>query len=108
MAYKEAMKQAGAYLLEPIYEIEIHVPETDLGNIMSDISKRRGRIQGIDQKAGKSIVQAFVPLSELDRYSTDLRAMTQGRSWYTLEFYKYEPIPKEQEEKVIAESKVEE
>lgn len=103
LAYREAFKEAGADLLEPIYEIEIHAPETDLGTIMSDISKRRGRISGIDQKAGMSIVNAHVPLAELDRYATDLRAMTQGRGWYNTEFYAYENMPQQLQEKVIQE-----
>ena len=101
MAFRKAMEQAGAYLLEPIYKIVIHVPEDDLGNIMSDISRRRGRIQGIDQKAGMSIVSALVPLSELDRYATDLRAMTQGRGWYDIEFNSYERMPEDMKERVI-------
>ena len=102
LAYKAAMEQGGAYLLEPVYNVEVHVPENDLGDIMSDISKRTGRINGIDQKAGMSIVSALIPLGAMDRYATDLRAMTQGRGWYSMEFSSYERVPHEFQEKLIA------
>ena len=102
LAYKAAMEQGGVYLLEPVYNVEVHVPEADLGEIMSDISKRTGRINGIDQKAGMSIVSALIPLGAMDRYATDLRAMTQGRGWYSMEFSSYERVPHEFQEKLIA------
>ncbi len=108
LAYKAGMQQANPILMEPVYAVEIHVPEEEMGNIMSDISKRRGRILGIDSKSGMSVVNAEIPLAEMDRYATDLRAMTQGRGWYDMSFLRYEEMLPNLSEKVIAESKLEE
>ncbi len=105
LAYKAGMQEASPALMEPIYTVEIHVPEEEMGNIMSDINKRRGRILGIDSKAGMSIVNAEIPLGEMDRYATDLRAMTQGQGWYNMEFLRYEEMLPNMADKVIAESK---
>ncbi len=108
LAFKAGMQQAGSVLMEPIYAVEIHVPEEEMGNIMSDINKRRGRIQGIDSKSGMSVVNAEIPLSEMLRYATDLRAMTQGRGWYDMSFVRYEEMLPQMAERVIADSKREE
>ena len=83
------------------------MPEAQLGDIMSDANKRRGRIMGIEVRDGLQVVMAEVPESEMDRYATDLRSMTQGRGWYTQEFVRYEQAPQAIAEKVIAQAKAE-
>lgn len=90
MAFKKAMEEANPVLLEPVYKVEVHVPEELMGDIMGDLNKRRGRIQGIDSKSGMSVITADVPLVEMLRYATDLRAMTQGQGWYDMEFSTYQ------------------
>lgn len=90
LAFKNAMKEAQPVLLEPIYKVEVHIPEELMGDIMGDLNKRRGRILGIDSKSGMSVVTAEVPLVEMLRYATDLRAMTQGQGWYNMEFATYQ------------------
>ncbi|MCI6886708.1 MAG: elongation factor G [Lachnospiraceae bacterium] len=105
MAFKEAMQKAGAILLEPIMKVEVTMPEEYMGDVIGDINSRRGRIEGMDDVGGGKIVRAFVPLSEMFGYSTDLRSRTQGRGNYSMFFEKYEPVPKSVQEKVIAEHK---
>ena len=102
MAFKEAMQKAGAVLLEPIMKVEVTMPEEYMGDVIGDINSRRGRIEGMDDLGGGKIVRAFVPLSEMFGYSTDLRSKTQGRGNYSMFFEKYEPVPKSVQEKVIA------
>jgi len=103
MAFKEAMNKAGAILLEPIMKVEVTMPEDYMGDVIGDINSRRGRIEGMDDLGGGKIVRAFVPLSEMFGYSTDLRSKTQGRGNYSMFFEKYEPVPKSVQEKVINE-----
>jgi elongation factor G len=91
--FKLAMQEAGPSLLEPIYNIHVTVPEEFMGDIMGDLNTRRGRVQGMEQRNNRTIVRAQVPLSEILRYGTDLRSMTQGRGIYTIEFDHYEPMP---------------
>ncbi len=105
MAFKEAMQKAGAILLEPIMKVEVTMPEEYMGDVIGDINSRRGRIEGMDDLGGGKIVRAFVPLSEMFGYSTDLRSKTQGRGNYSMFFEKYEPVPKSVQEKVISEHK---
>ena len=105
MAFKEAMQKAGAILLEPIMEVEVTMPEEYMGDVIGDINSRRGRIEGMDDLGGGKIVKAYVPLSEMFGYSTDLRSKTQGRGNYSMFFEKYEPVPKSVQEKVINEHK---
>ena len=95
MAFKEAMQKAGAILLEPIMRVEVTMPEEYMGDVIGDINSRRGRIEGMDDIASGKMVRAFVPLSEMFGYSTDLRSRTQGRGNYSMFFEKYEPVPKE-------------
>ena len=102
MAFKEAMQKAGAILLEPIMRVEVTMPEEYMGDVIGDINSRRGRIEGMDDIASGKIVRAFVPLSEMFGYSTDLRSRTQGRGNYSMFFEKYEPVPKNVQEKVLA------
>ena len=105
MAFKDAMAKAGAVLLEPIMRVEVTMPEEYMGDVIGDINSRRGRIEGMDDLGGGKIVRAFVPLSEMFGYSTDLRSKTQGRGNYSMFFEKYEQAPKSVQEKVIAAKK---
>ena len=102
MAFKEAMQKAGAILLEPIMRVEVTMPEEYMGDVIGDINSRRGRSEGMDDIASGKMVRAFVPLSEMFGYSTDLRSRTQGRGNYSMFFEKYEPVPKNVQEKVLA------
>ena len=105
MAFKEAMQKAGAILLEPIMKVEVTMPEEYMGDVIGDINSRRGRIEGMDDVGGGKIVKAYVPLSEMFGYSTDLRSKTQGRGNYSMFFEKYEPVPKSVQDKIINEHK---
>ena len=105
MAFKEAMAKAGAVLLEPIMKVEVTMPEEYMGDVIGDINSRRGRIEGFDDIGGGKLVRAYVPLSEMFGYSTDLRSSTQGRGNYSMFFEKYEQVPKNVSEKIIAERK---
>ncbi len=102
MAFKEAMKKASPVLLEPIMKVEVTMPEEYMGDVIGDINSRRGRIEGMDDLGGGKIVRAFVPLSEMFGYSTDLRSRTQGRGNYSMFFEKYEQVPKNVQEKLLA------
>ena len=102
MAFKEAMQKAGAILLEPIMRVEVTMPEEYMGDVIGDINSRRGRIEGMDDIASGKMVRAFVPLAEMFGYSTDLRSRTQGRGNYSMFFSSYEPVPKNVQEKVLA------
>jgi elongation factor G len=104
-AFKLAVQEAGPVLLEPIYSIEIIVPEEYMGDVMGDLNTRRGRVQGMEQRGNRSIVRALVPLAEILRYGTDLRSMTQGRGVYTIEFDHYEPVPSHIAEQIVEEAK---
>jgi len=105
LAYKDAMAKASPTLLEPIMKVEIHTTDEFMGDIMSDLSHRRGRPQGMDSKNGAQIVHAMVPMAEMLNYAPSLRAMTQGRSSFHMEFSHYEEIPRQVQEKIIAEAK---
>ncbi len=102
LAFKEAMQKAGAVLLEPIMKVEVTTPEDYMGDVIGDINSRRGRIEGMEDIGGGKMVKAYVPLSEMFGYSTDLRSRTQGRGNYSMFFEKYEPVPKSVQEKVLA------
>jgi elongation factor G len=103
MAFKKGFKEARPVLLEPIDEIEVTVPEDYMGDVMGDISSRRGKILGMDTDGAHQIIKALVPLKELYRYSTTLRSMTQGRGIHRQKFNHYEEMPREVAEKIIAE-----
>ena len=102
LAFKDAMKKASPVLLEPIMKVEVTMPEEYMGDIIGDLNSRRGRIEGMDDLGGGKIVRAYVPLSEMFGYSTDLRSRTQGRGNYSMFFEKYEPVPKSVQEKVLS------
>ena len=105
MAFKDAMAKGGAVLLEPIMKVEVTMPEEYMGDVIGDISSRRGRIEGMEDIASGKQVNAFVPLAEMFGYSTDLRSKTQGRGNYSMFFDRYEQVPKSVQEKIIAERK---
>ena len=107
MAFKKAFLEAKPILLEPIYDVEVKVPEEYLGDVMGDLSSRRGKIQGIDAEGPFQIIRAKVPLAELYRYSTSLRSMTQGRGIHRRKFSHYEEVPRDIAEKIIAAAKQE-
>ncbi len=101
MALKDALQKGDAVLLEPIMKVEVTMPEEYMGDVIGDLNSRRGRIEGMDDVGGGKIVRAFVPLSEMFGYSTDLRSSTQGRGNYSMFFEKYEQVPKNVSEKVL-------
>ena len=103
MCFKEAMKKAGPVLMEPIMKVEVTMPEEYMGDVIGDINSRRGRIEGMEDVGGGKMVKAFVPLSEMFGYSTDLRSKTQGRGNYSMFFEKYEQVPKSVQEKILSE-----
>ncbi len=105
LAFKEAMKQARPALLEPIMNVEVYAPDQFSGDIMGDLSSRRGRISGSESRGSGVVVKAQVPLAEMLSYATDLTSMTQGRASYAMEFSHYDFVPNETAEKVIAQAK---
>ncbi len=102
--FKLAFKDGNPVLLEPIMNITITVPEEFMGDVMSDLTTRRGRVQGTDQERGNAIVHAQVPLAEIQRYATDLRSFTQGRGIYTMTFSHYEQVPAHLQAEIIAQA----
>ena len=107
MAFRKGFLEARPFLLEPIYKVTVWVPEDYMGDVMGDLSSRRGKIQGMGSEGAFQVVRATVPLAELYRYSTHLRSMTQGRGVHEQEFSHYEEIPKDLAQKVIEEAKAE-
>ena len=103
MAFKDAFMKSDPILLEPIYELEITVPDDFTGDVMGDISSRRGKILGMEPMTVSQLIKAQVPLAELYRYSTNLRSMTQGRGMYGRKFSHYEEVPREITEKIVEE-----
>lgn len=102
MAFKQAMAKASAVLLEPYMKVEVTTPEEYLGDVMGDVSSRRGRVEGFSDRNGVKIVDAFVPLSEMFGYATVLRSMSQGRASYAMEFDHFERVPNSVAEKIAA------
>ncbi len=105
LAFKDAMNKGGAVLLEPIMKVEVTIPEDYMGFVVGDINSRRGRVEGFEDISGGKMIKAFVPLSEMFGYSTDLRSGTQGRGNYSMFFEKYEQVPKNIAEKVLSDKK---
>jgi elongation factor G len=93
MAFREAARKAGPILLEPIMGVEVVTPDEYMGDVMGDLSSRRGRIEGMEARGNTQVVRAQVPLSEMFGYSTDLRSRTQGRATYTMQFHSYQQVP---------------
>jgi elongation factor G len=102
MAFKEAARRAGPVLLEPIMDVEVVTPDEYLGDIMGDLSSRRGKVGGIMQRSDAQVIGASVPLSEMFGYSTQLRSMSQGRAVYTMQFSHYQEVPKSKAEEIIS------
>ena len=101
MAFKDAMKLAGPVLMEPVMSVEVVVPEEYMGDVIGDLSSRRGKIEGMGVRANARIVKAFVPLSEMFGYATDLRSKSSGRASYTMTFDHYEEVPRDVAEKLL-------
>ncbi|HEU4700738.1 MAG TPA: elongation factor G [Gemmatimonadales bacterium] len=105
MAFKEAAKQAKPVLLEPIMEVEVVAPSDYLGDIIGDLSSRRGKVGGMTQRGDAQVIAAHVPLAEMFGYSTQLRSMSQGRAVYSMQFAHYEEVPKAVAEQIISKAK---
>ncbi|MEG2857894.1 MAG: elongation factor G, partial [Clostridia bacterium] len=101
MAFKDACRKADPVLLEPIMKVAVIMPEEYMGDVIGDLNSRRGQIQGMETRAGAQQIDAFVPLSEMFGYSTDLRSRTQGRGQYTMEPSHYVELPKSLQEKIV-------
>ena len=102
MAIKDALKKSDPILLEPMMAVEVETPEQYMGDVMGNLSGRRGKIEGMDDRSGNKVIRAKVPLGEMFGYATDLRSQTQGRASYTMQFDSYEPAPKSVTDEVIA------
>jgi elongation factor G len=102
IAFKEALKQANAILMEPVMKVAVIVPDDYTGTVIGDLSSRRGQIQGQEARTGSVQIDALVPLSEMFGYTSDLRSNTQGRGQYTMEPHSYQEVPKSIAEKIMA------
>ncbi len=102
MAIKDALKKSDPILLEPVMAVEVEAPEQYMGDVMGNLSGRRGKIEGMDDRSGNKVIRAKVPLGEMFGYATDLRSQTQGRASYTMQFDSYEPAPKSITDEVVA------
>ncbi len=107
IAFKKAMETAKPTILEPVMSVEITVPDEFAGSIMGDLNSRRGRIQGMDNKGGNTLVKAEVPMAEMLTYGVDLTSMTQGRGSFNMEMHHYDVVPAQQQEKIIEKAKAE-
>jgi elongation factor G len=101
MGFKEAARKAGPVLLEPIMAVEVVTPEDYMGDVIGDLSSRRGRIEGMEQRGTSHVVNAQVPLGEMFGYATDLRSRTQGRATYTMQFDSYQQVPESIAEEIV-------
>jgi elongation factor G len=101
IAFKDGMRKANPVLLEPIMAVEVETPADFMGNVVGDLSSRRGIVQGMEDVAGTKVVKAEVPLAEMFGYSTTLRSLSQGRATYTMEFKHYAEAPKNVAEAII-------
>ncbi len=102
IAFRKAAQEAGPTLLEPIMEVEVTTPEAYMGDVMADVSQRRGKVLGVDGKAGRTVIRARIPQAELYKYAAALRAMTHGRAHHTRDLVAYEPVPDFEQSKIIA------
>ncbi len=102
MAFRHAAQRAGAVLLEPVMRIEVVVPEEYMGDVISDLNSRRGKVRSMEARGGSQIVNARVPLAEMFGYATELRSRTQGRATYSMHFDRYEPVPESVSEQIVA------
>jgi elongation factor G len=102
IGFKEAARKASPVLLEPIMKIEVLTPEENMGDVIGDLNKRRGQLEGMDSRAGSQVVKAKVPLAEMFGYVTQLRTLTSGRATSTMEFSHYNDAPRNVQEEVLA------
>ena len=102
MALKDAVKRARAVLLEPVMKVEVVVPTEYMGEVIGDLSSRRGKVKGMEERSGAQVILAEVPLAEMFGYSTVLRSATQGRATYTMQFSHYEKVPQQASTDVLA------
>jgi len=102
IAFKEAARKASPVLLEPVMSVEVVVPEEYMGTIIGDLNSRRGRIEGMEHRAGSQVIKANVPLSDMFGYATHMRSSTQGRATYSMHFNRYEEAPRSVAEEIIA------
>ena len=102
MAFKEAAKTAAPSLLEPVMKVEVTVPENYMGEVMGDLNSRRGKIHAMEARASLQVITAYVPLAEMFGYATSLRSLTQGRGNYVMQFERYEPVPKQVSDEIVA------
>ena len=102
MALKEGARKAHPVLLEPVMAVEVVAPEEFMGEVIGNLSSRRGQIQATEARAGAQVITAKVPLKEMFGYATDLRSATQGRATYTMQFSHYEPVPQMISEEIMA------
>jgi elongation factor G len=107
-AFRDAFDKANPCLLEPVMHVDIRVPEEFTGDIISDMNGRRGRILGMEPEGKATIISAEAPLAEMQSYSLDLKSRTQGRATFQMSFVKYQPVPGNVQEKVIAQATQEE
>jgi elongation factor G len=105
MAFKKAAEMAKPVLLEPIMAVEVVTPDEYMGDVMGDLSSRRGKIGGMTQRADAQVIAASVPLSEMFGYSTTLRSMSQGRAIYSMQFSHYSEVPKSKAEEIVSKVK---
>jgi elongation factor G len=101
MAFKNGMRKASPVIMEPMFKLEVVIPEEYMGDVMGDINSRRGRVEGMEMRAGAQVIKGMVPLAEMFGYATSLRSKTQGRGVYTMQFSHYEAVPKSVAEKII-------
>jgi elongation factor G len=102
MAFKEAARKASPVLLEPVMSVEVVVPEDYMGTIIGDLNSRRGRIEGIEHRAGSQVIKSMVPLAEMFGYATNMRSNTQGRATFSMHFARYEEAPRSVAEEIVA------
>jgi elongation factor G len=105
LALKEAVRRGKPVVLEPIVSVEVVTPDEFMGDVMGDLNSRRGQIQGMEMRAGAQVVTAFVPLSQMFGYATDLRSATQGRAVYSMQFDHYAPVPASLAEEMVAKNR---
>ncbi len=102
MAIKEALRRSDPVLLEPVEAVEVETPEQYMGDVMGNLSSRRGKIEGMEDRSNSKVIKAKVPLGEMFGYATDLRSQTQGRASYTMQFDSYEPVPKSVRDEIMS------
>jgi elongation factor G len=101
MALKEAARKANPVLLEPVMAVEVVTPEEYMGDVIGDLSSRRGKVEGMEQRGNGQVIKAQVPLSDMFGYATDLRSRTQGRAAYSMQFHSYQEVPNAIAEEIV-------